>query len=453
MNISAVQNYNIAALQLKQQAQTPKVQQNKTFAYVTSPIERPFATYPAGYVPYQINFEGGDYQKLPQILKLKSLKNLPCIYCGTKMIPSSVYYDLQFANNKVGRTVTEFINAIKPSVLSLDDAGKNIYKTIENIAKEKPDAKVGTYLDKIAEKTEVPNFMKKLAERDLTTKEYTQRIIEIISPYEEGLMPVEKALFKEIKIANAGETKKSLQDIMNDLRGLTIDILNKKQNKVIADIETTAHQELRGATKGKVLDITRRAKELLKDDASSGQFKRKDFIKDIKRIKTSNTREQNVINNLVKIAEQTPNSEQDLGAFVAKYSCKLNKNSSLEAKQRSNEEIAQRLINPSIASVEHIRPQETYKNIRITHTVPKDNIANLSLAHRSCNSERDNLSLAQYIHQKPEVKSFIQKHVDFVSDAIKKGELTGMDDYPQQLKTAYEEGSHGAIKITLPSDK
>ena len=58
---------------------------------ITSPINRELMEYPKGYVPYQINFAGaGRYSKLPGIKLLKTVEELPCLYCAQKMVQSKI---------------------------------------------------------------------------------------------------------------------------------------------------------------------------------------------------------------------------------------------------------------------------------------------------------------------------------------------------------------------------
>lgn len=450
MNISGVQNYGLFSKPLVSSQNISK----ESKATVTNPIQsKAFASYPIGYIPYQINFGATKaYQTLPEILQLKRLKELPCIYCGQKMVPSTVLNELDFHNNKVPRTLKEFVNKIGPSIKSFAYDDINLFNRISEQAKKTPDVKAIKFINKIQDEVDVPDAFIRNSYRDMTTKEYTKRIIDVLSPYEDAMRPVEKAIFKEIKKQNSSGIQKSLQDIMNDLRGGTIGTLAEKQTNIISEIEKIATEELSKSSKAKVLDVTQEARKLLLKESTNSPYKRKTFLRNLSKIKGTKEDFSGLLK-IKEIADKVPTSDNDISAFIAKYSNKdfvASKNEA--AKQRSNEEIAKRLVNMSIASVEHIKTQSSFGDKAKQGELVKDSIENLALSHRYCNSMRDNMSLNKYIQMNPEVKGHIQEHINFVYNAAKKGDLENMDNYAQQLIKAYDRESNGRLKFTLPKD-
>ena len=215
------------------------------------------------------------------------------------------------------------------------------------------------------------------------------------------------------------------------------------------EIDEIAKNTLTKQTRDAVLRATEKSKNILANGDSKFPFKRKKFIEVLNKINLSSADVEGM-EQIMKKAESIPTSGNDVNAFIAKYTNR-NMPSQKGLVQRSDQEIAQRLLEPSIESVEHIRPQTTFKNINKEVTVSgKDNISNLALAHKQCNSDRGHLTLNEYMRtMNPKAKEAIQKHVDFIINEIKAGRLQGMDDYPQQLKETFAKESHGSINIDI----
>ena len=85
---------------------------SKKSSIATNPVQRDLLAYPKGYVPYQINFTGGSYSKLPQIIKLKKLNDFPCLYCAQKMVSSKAIESLNIANSIVPRNLSEMAESL-----------------------------------------------------------------------------------------------------------------------------------------------------------------------------------------------------------------------------------------------------------------------------------------------------------------------------------------------------
>ena len=120
---------------------------------------------------------------------------------------------------------------------------------------------------------------------------------------------------------------------------------------------------------------------------------------------------------------------------------------------RSDQEIMQRLLEQSVQSVEHIRPQVTFKTSKGNYTGPKDTISNLALAHKKCNSDRGHMTLEEYMKFNPKAKESIQKHVDFLIQEIKSGNLKGLELYPKQLQETFAAETNGNLKIDISEIK
>ena len=420
---------------------------SKKSSIATNPLQRDLLAYPKGYVPYQINFTGGSYSKLPQIIKLKKLNDFPCLYCAQKMVSSKAIESLNIANSIVPRNLSEMAESLAKKA---DLKDLKIVQMIQKEAAKNPLADAGQYLQKLESKKEIiPDFIKQRASRKLSGAEYTQKAISTISEYEDGLMPVEKKVFKMIKESFNKNPKQTLSEILTNFRKNTIGHFSNSQTEILDEIDEIAKNTLTKQTRDAVLRATEKSKNILANGDSKFPFKRKKFIEVLNKINLSSADIEGM-EQIMKKAESIPTSGNDVNAFIAKYTNR-NMPSQKGLVQRSDQEIAQRLLEPSIESVEHIRPQTTFKNINKEVTVSgKDNISNLALAHKQCNSDRGHLTLNEYMRtMNPKAKEAIQKHVDFIINEIKAGRLQGMDDYPQQLKETFAKESHGSINIDI----
>ncbi len=119
---------------------------------------------------------------------------------------------------------------------------------------------------------------------------------------------------------------------------------------------------------------------------------------------------------LMEMAHEFPQSVSSVESFVVKYS------------RRRNDEIAMRLLDPSGATIEHIKPQSKYKlkkkhknkakhqpmnDIHANYKVGKDDLANYLGQCAKCNNTRGNMSHRTWIdrHQ-PDMQKNIQKYFD-----------------------------------------
>lgn len=119
------------------------------------------------------------------------------------------------------------------------------------------------------------------------------------------------------------------------------------------------------------------------------------------------------LKNIVQIARELPTSNTSVNAFVIKYA------------DRSDKEITERLLNQSVASVEHIEAD----------SMGGDNEAdNFMLVSRARNEERGNLPLKAFMKMHPEITDNSQKYVNDIIKNIYKGKLQGYEWYPYVLK-------------------
>jgi hypothetical protein len=429
---------------------TSVAKQNKA---MSTPINREVMEYPKGYMPYQINFSGGgSYAKLPGIKLLKTVKDLPCLYCAQKMVSSNVIDDLSANNATITKTLGELSHSVQKKMAQTGTESP-VFTAIINGAKKNPLANSLDFLESLeAKKQIVPDAIKKMATRQMTGTEYAQKAISTISEYEDGLMPVEKQVFQMIKDAFNKNPNQSISQIMSGLRTNKLGGFEVSQTKILDEIAQMA-SSLSRQTKQRVLYAVDKSKTLLNESNNAYPFKRKKFIEILNRIPISK-QDVNGMNKIIEKAETIPTSSKDAGAFIAKYSNRNIPTGKGLFVSRSDSEIVQRLLDPSRQSVEHIRPQVTFKTSGGSYTGPKDVIQNLALAHKQCNSDRSDMSLEQYMNTiNPKAKESIQKHIDFLIKEIKAGRLEGLEKYPEQLQETFANETNGRLKLDISEIK
>lgn len=440
----------ISAMSYGYGVQRPAIKQNKA---MSNPLNREVMEYPKGYVPYQINFAGSGYSKLPGIKLLKTVKELPCLYCAEKMVQSKTIESLSAQNSIVTRTVKELADTLHKKMGTIEGVSNGLMNVIDNAAKKNPAANSADFIESLEmAKKSVPGVVKKFTTRPMTGVEYAKHAINTVAEYEDGLMPTEKQVFKMIKSAFEQNPNKSISQIMADLRSSNINGFENSQIKILNEIEDMAKATLSKQTKDRVLSETQRSKALLNANNTSYPFKRKKFLDMLDRIPLA----KNDVDGMAKIiekAESIPTSGKSTSAFIAKYSNRNIPKGNGGFVSRSDSEIMQRLLDPSVQSVEHIRPQVTFKTSNGEYKGAKDVIENLALAHKQCNSDRGHLTLEEYMRINPKARESIQKHVDFLIKEIKAGRLKGMENYPKQLQETFSKETNGRINIDISEIK
>ncbi len=424
---------------------------SKQSSAVTSPINREIMEYPKGYIPYQINFAGGgSYSKLPGIKLLKTVKELPCLYCAEKMVQAKTIQSLGAGESVVIKTVKEFADSLSKQAGA--ENSKLIPRFVE-AAKKNPLMPVTDFIENLeSKKIFIPNSIKNAVKRPMTGIEYAQKAINTVAEYEDGLMPTERQVFKLIKAEFDKNPKQSISSIMSTLRNRNIGDFANSQTKILDEIEELAKSSLSKRAKERVLFETQRSKGLLRGNNSQFPFKRKKFIENLNRVQIAPS-DVDAMQMILAKAETIPTSGKDVNAFIAKYSNRNVPRGNGGFVTRSDSEIIQRILDPSVQSVEHIRPQVTFKTSNGNYVGAKDVIQNLALAHKQCNSDRGHLTLEQYMRMNPKAEESIQKHVDFLIKEIKAGRLRGLEEYPKQLQETFSNETGGRLVLDISEIK
>ena len=187
-------------------------------------------------------------------------------------------------------------------------------------------------------------------------------VIKELKKFEKSLFPVENGIFNILKSLSEKYPEKNLQELLK----LKYPIAEKKLIQQQANTLNRINMVIRDLPKEEFLKI----REIVQDSFDKifapnpnpqDRFKRKALLY---KLKTQNLTNKKIQKRIIKLAEKLPNSETSVNSFIVKYSEPyriryVNKNP--KKIPQTSEEIALRLLRPSLATEEHIYPQAMYR--------------------------------------------------------------------------------------------
>lgn len=269
-----------------------------------------------------------------------------------------------------------------------------------------------------------------MAEKALDKCHDAETSVKVLSRYTKNMLPVEKEMFEIFKKYSKQKPNGTFVDCLNNLRPDAhkklmleeFDILDK-----VDDMSRNASPDLALAVRHK----TTKCRDVILTDNPMKPFKRKTLITSLDEI-IPRKNEQELFDRLKEQVEYLPTSGTSKNAFIVKYTDTV--------KPRSHEEIAKRLLRPSVQTAEHIHPDSLGG---------ANALGNFILTSAGRNSERGNMPLPKFIEKYPDIPKYMQTHVEQIIDNINGGKLQGYEDYPLKLqKTLYKE-SKGLIDLDL----
>ena len=273
-------------------------------------------------------------------------------------------------------------------------------------------------------------------ERELNKCSNIQERIEVLRPYRHCMQELERGIFDIFHGYSINYPDKTMNDCLHELKPDCLAELRIEQFKVLDDVDATSNK-LDAKTALKVREVTTNARKIILEDREDQIFKRKDLLAEIHEV-TKDYPDQKIVEEMWTKASKLPKSTNNFNAFVVKYA------------DRSPQEIAARMLRPSVASIEHIRPA----NPQSDDVEPGDNsMCNFMLAARDWNSGRGNTPLPEFIGRHPDIPKHSQKYIDDIIKAIHKGKLQDYDWYPYVLKEKLYNESEGLIDLKLDKYK
>ena len=317
----------------------------------------------------------------------------------------------------------------------------------------------------------MPNEVDSIS-RAVNKKTTTAGKLHILSEYTESMLPVEKGMYSFFCEVNKKNKDLGFSEILKTQYPYAIKVLILHQNRVFDTIEN-ATEKLSPKNQKRVLGELAEAREriLLPEEDAKHKFKRKTFINKLVNVQCNDILDKvgkkiealpkeklakarkdyaearYAINNMphdryidqehrpidlvrnlhkkyapktkdemteiIDIAETLPTSGDSMNAFVVKYV------------DRSDNEICDRLILPSRASVEHVHADSLGG---------ENEAANFILATSSRNSERGNMPIKEFMKKYPDIPKYTQEYMDDVIREGNRGQLAGHEWYPYVIK-------------------
>lgn len=374
--------------------------------------------------------------------RIQELYNITCPCCGIKMVSKDVF------------------NFFTTLPLPIENSAPSAIKTLGNMRKARQLRPYELFFLRKIKETVKPNSSETLNEaiKNLNIKykptfileglkylnhtdlRYNKTMIKMLATCENSMHPVEKEVFKKIKILHKINPHKTLQDIMLDLRPGHNRLLVQAQTKVFDKINSLAMNAPEN-TKMELQRYITISRRLVNKDKNCEHFKRKRFINEIMNI-AENIPDGELVRNIFWQATSLPTSGKDINAFISKYSgtVKRQVNGQTIYEQRSSREIAQRLISESMGTVDHILA---------TDLGGEDIAANKLIMCSKCNSEKSNKTLLETIQDNPDMIKNAQKHINDIIYNINTGRLRDFNLYPIINKDTLFTNSEGRINLDI----
>ena len=187
-------------------------------------------------------------------------------------------------------------------------------------------------------------------------------VIKELKKFEKSLFPVENGIFNILKSLSEKYPEKNLQELLK----LKYPIAEKKLIQQQANTLNQINMVIRDLPKEEFFKIREIVQEsfdkiFAPNPNPQDRFKRKALLY---KLKTQNLTNKKIQKQIIKLAEKLPNSETSVNSFIVKYSEPYRiryENKNPKQIPQTSEEIALRLLRPSLATEEHIYPQAMYR--------------------------------------------------------------------------------------------
>lgn len=257
-------------------------------------------------------------------------------------------------------------------------------------------------------------------------------VIKVLSKYTKYMQATERKMYKRFLAISKISPQKTLPECLKLWYDEAIIKLKLEEFNVLDDVDKIS-LDLSPQNALAVHEKTTKCRQVILENNKADTFKRKILLTSLDDIKPKNTNQENlVLEKLKDRAVYLPMSGTSENAFIVKYV------------DRTQQEIAKRIIRPSVATIEHIQPNSLNG---------ENTIGNFMLASAGANSMRSNMPLSKFIEMFPTVPKKCQIYIDQIINLIHKGQLKGNETYPYKVKKKLEEESKGKISLDLSKYK
>ncbi|NLE01227.1 MAG: HNH endonuclease [Fibrobacter sp.] len=185
----------------------------------------------------------------------------------------------------------------------------------------------------------------------LSASEYSAQLIQTLSPFQEDFHPIEAAVFKRLSGAHRKNPEKSLQQLIVEMRPEALKYLHKTELGILDNIADLGKYLPERANR-RLYRIVSEGKSIILDDNPYRPFRRKTFLREINSLHI--TSRDIAVLVAINTALKLPTSSDNPNAFIVKYSQhkKFNKSEFVKSS-----DIASRFILSSSPTVDHVHPK------------------------------------------------------------------------------------------------
>lgn len=272
---------------------------------------------------------------------------------------------------------------------------------------------------------ELPRIEKRL---DKCTN--VKEVVKVLKPYSSYMQKTEKKIYK-LFVENARKNPdKKLPEILQEHYDNAFVKLKLEEFSVLDDVDKIS-LKLSPTQALAVHSKTTTCRQVIIDNKQDDTFKRKTLLNSLEELKPKRG-EKAIFELLRDRAIYLPTSSSSENAFIVKYA------------NRSQEEIAKRIIRASRATIEHVKPNSKKG---------ENALSNFMLVSESANSARSNMPLSKFIDRFPCVLKNCQKYINQIISIINSGNFRGNETYPYQIKKTLAKESAGRIILDLSEYK
>lgn len=266
----------------------------------------------------------------------------------------------------------------------------------------------------------------KKALKELKPCKNVKEITKVLRRYSKYMHKTEKEIYKTFSKYAKNNPEATLNDCLASLYNEAIIRLKLEEFCVLDDVDKIS-LKLKPQNALLVHKKTTTCRQIILQNKEGEKFKRKTLLSSLYDIPIEED-EKETFEKLLCRASYLPTSSDSFNAFVVKY------------KDRPQDEIARRLIIPSIASIEHIKPDSLGG---------KNEMSNFILTSAGANSIRSSTPLDKFIKRYPAIIKRSQVYIDQIIDAIHKGKLKHQYSYPYDVREVLLKESNGSIDLDL----
>ena len=257
-------------------------------------------------------------------------------------------------------------------------------------------------------------------------------IVKVLSKYKHCMQNTEKKIYTKFVEISQKSPSITLPECLKLLYDEAIIKLKLEEFNVLDDVDKIS-LNLSPQNALFVHEKTTRCRQIILENNEADTFKRKTLLSSLDEIKPNNKNDEDkILEKLKDRAIYLPTSGTSENAFIVKYV------------NRSQQEIAKRILRPSVATIEHIQP-ESFEG--------QNTIGNFLLASEGANSFRSNMPLYKFIEMFPFIPQKCQNYIEQIINLIHNGQLKGHETYPYKVKQSLAKESNGQIILNLSDYK